>query len=267
MQQRLSLEPVATVEATAKVSLGVFVSFAEIYNEHIHDLLSPHRGEKLQLGSYNGTTYIKKLTTLPISSGLQAFQILQYGLRNLSYAATGINSHSNRSHCVFAVRLAQASEEDGGCNVSCFSFYDLAGCERLKRTMNVGERLKESNNINTSLLVLRRCVSAVRELQRQKDHRLVPYRESKLTLLMKCALAGLEDVSMIVNVNAAGDSLEETVNVLEFSAVAKDIVIEQPQNKELLQRDDSKPVSEAEEMGRLSERVMELLTEREQLRV
>lgn len=142
MQQRLSSEPVAFLDITAEVTLGVFVSFAEIYNEYIYDLLVPPKAnrDKLPLGNCLGNCYIKNLNVIPVSNGLQAFQILQYGLKNLSYASTGINSHSSRSHCIFSIKLVQAADE--GHNVSCFNFCDLAGSERIKKTMNVGKRLQ-----------------------------------------------------------------------------------------------------------------------------
>lgn len=233
MQQRLSVESVATVETQGEVSLGVFVSFAEIYNEHIYDLLMPQRGkhrEILQLGNHKETTYIKNLTMVPVSTGLQAFQILQYGLRNLKYAATGINNHSSRSHCIFTIKLVQASEYEDGYNVGYFNFCDLAGSERVKKTLNVGDRLKESNSINTSLLVLGRCISAVRTSQKHKEgSRLIPFRESKLTQLFRRALSGFEDISMIVNINPSRNMFDESYHVLNFSAIAKDIIIEHPQ--------------------------------------
>lgn len=103
MQQRLSSDPVAIVinqNPGATVSLGVWVSFAEIYNEHIYDLLKIYEPfhsknrEKLNLGNCNGHHYIKNLTMVSVSSGMEAYQVLQYGLRNLNFAATNINSHS-----------------------------------------------------------------------------------------------------------------------------------------------------------------------------
>lgn len=233
MQHRLSVESVAVVEVAQNASLGVFVSFAEIYNEHIYDLLTPQstKRDKLHLGNNNGVAYIKNLTMVPVCNGLQAFQILQYGLRNLNYASTRINDHSSRSHSIFTIKLVQASTRQEGHNVSYFNFCDLAGSERVKKTLNVGDRLKESNNINTSLLVLGRCITAVRDSQKHKDNRLIPFRESKLTQLFKRALSGLEDISMIVNVNPARNMFDESHHVLNFSAIANEIIVERPQIK------------------------------------
>lgn len=234
MQQRLSCDPVAIIDEVPDISLGVWVSYAEIYNEYIYDLLTmpePHlskRREKLALGNCNGQIYIKNLTMVPVSSGLEAYQVLQYGLRNLNFASTNINSRSSRSHCIFTIKFVQMSTSNKEYNINYFNFCDLAGSERVKKTLNVGERLKESNNINTSLLVLGRCISAIRESQRLGDNRLIPFRESKLTTFFKRALSGLEDISMIVNINPSREMFDESHHVLNFSAIAKDIIIEQP---------------------------------------
>ncbi|KAJ8953365.1 hypothetical protein NQ318_023481 [Aromia moschata] len=190
MQQRLSSESVAEVDELHGIRVSIWVSFAEIYNENIYDLLKPtptrgHPRPNLKLGNSNGSCYIKDLTSVNVGSGLEAYQVLQYGLHNLNYAATSVNSHSSRSHCIFTMKLVQLSEADDGVFVSTFNFCDLAGSERVKKTMNAGKRLKESNNINTSLLVLGRCISTIRSAQQLKDNRLVPFRESKLTQLFQ----------------------------------------------------------------------------------
>ncbi|RZC40898.1 kinesin-like protein subito [Asbolus verrucosus] len=245
MQQRLSGEPVGLLEQSSGVSLSIWVSFAEIYNEQIYDLLQPDppRGKqrpRLRLGCSNGNTYIKNLTNINVTSGLEAYEILQYGIHNLNYASTNLNSHSSRSHSIFTIKLVQVSDTDGGIHISSFNFCDLAGSERTKKTMNVGERLKESNNINSSLLVLGRCISAIRNSQKHNDHKLVPFRESKLTQLFQKALAGQEDIAMIVNISPKREMFDETQHVLNFSAVAKDIAIERRPVENLLAKKPSR---------------------------
>jgi len=109
-----------------------------------------------------------------------------------------------------------------------FSFCDLAGSERLKKTLNIGDRLKEAQNINTSLLVLGRCLKSIHEgqLTRTKTDTVGPFRESKLTRLFQRALSGKEHLALIVNVNPLPNLYVETQNVLNFAAIAKRIVIE-----------------------------------------
>lgn len=109
-----------------------------------------------------------------------------------------------------------------------FAFCDLAGSERLKKTLNEGERLKEAQNINTSLLVLGRCLKSVYETQgtKHKTNLVGPFRESKLTRLFQRPLSGNENIALIVNVNPSPNLYIETQNVLNFSAIAKKIIIE-----------------------------------------
>ncbi|CAH0546445.1 unnamed protein product [Brassicogethes aeneus] len=236
MQQRLSTESAALLEGIDGISVGVWVCFAEIYNEQIYDLLvpPPPRGKqrtKLKLGNANGTAYIKSLTSIFVNSGMEAYQILQYGLHNLNYAATALNSNSSRSHSIFTIKLAQLNRENQT-QVSYFNFCDLAGSERLKKSHNVGERLKESNNINSSLMVLGKCIDNIRNLQKGSKS-MVPYRESKLTQIFQRALSGKEDICMIVNVNPCRELFDETQHVLNFSAIAKNIIIEEEPVKPL----------------------------------
>lgn len=105
----------------------------------------------------------------------------------------------------------------------------MAGSERLKKTLNIGERLKEAQNINTSLLVLGRCLKTIHEgqISKQKIEHTGPFRESKLTRLFQKALSGKEHIALIVNINPVPNLYIETQNVLNFSAIAKKIVIEQ----------------------------------------
>ncbi|XP_056635614.1 kinesin-like protein subito [Diorhabda sublineata] len=237
MQNRLSTEPIAEVSVDTDVSVSAWISFAEIYNEIVYDLLSiPNSKNKIRqrlaLGkSKDERTYIKKLTYLHVTEGLEAYQILQYGLYNLNYASTAVNSHSSRSHCIFTIRLVQSSKSSSDVYISDFNFCDLAGAERLKKTMNFGDRLKESNNINTSLLVLGRCMDSIKKCQQAKDKRLIPFRESKLTQIFQKALMGYENVEMIVNVNLSRDMFDETIHVLNFSALASTIIVEEELSK------------------------------------
>ena len=97
--------------------------------------------------------------------------------------------------------------------VSMLSFCDLAGSERIKKTMNTGDRQKEAGNINTSLLVLGRCIKAIRTNQMIKDarkHQLIPFRESKLTRLFQSYFTGSQcKVSMIVNISQSSNLFDE----------------------------------------------------------
>ncbi|KAM0730258.1 Kinesin-like protein KIF20A [Formica fusca] len=213
---------------------SVWISFAEIYNEVVYDLLSSECQKKrmpLKLGTdSNGRAFIKGLKTVYVNSAAEAYQILMAGQYNLKIAATALNAKSSRSHCIFTITLLKYYVESlsDTVEVSTFTFCDLAGSERLKKTLNIGDRLREAQNINTSLLVLGRCLKSIREGQstRMKTDAIGPFRESKLTRLFQRALSGKEHLALIVNVNPLPNLYVETQNVLNFAAIAKNIIIE-----------------------------------------
>ena len=217
---------------------SVWVSFAEIYNEIVYDLLSNECQKKrtpLKLAmDTHGRTFIKGLKTVCVNSGSEAYQVLMAGQYNLKVAATALNARSSRSHCIFTIKLLKyyVENDTDSVEVSTFAFCDLAGSERLKKTLNIGDRLKEAQNINTSLLVLGRCLKTIHDVQlsKQKIELVGPFRESKLTRLFQKALSGKEHLALIVNINPVPNLYIETQNVLNFSAIAKQIVLEQKEN-------------------------------------
>ncbi|XP_034948675.1 kinesin-like protein KIF20A [Chelonus insularis] len=219
---------------------AVWVSFAEIYNESIYDLLNNDSLQKNRpslklLTNSNGVAYIKGLKSIFVTSGSEAFQVLMAGQYNLKVAATALNARSSRSHCIFTIKLLKFFKDNDpdSVEVSTFSFCDLAGSERLKKTLNVGERLKEAQNINTSLLVLGRCLKSIYEGQtiKQRNEHVGPFRESKLTRLFQQPLSGKEPIVLIVNINPMPNLYVETQNVLNFAAIAKKIVLQKKPSK------------------------------------
>jgi kinesin family member 20 len=207
----------------------VWVSFMEIYNEKIIDLLrleKSNTGTKnrpLKIISNSGNSYVLGLTWLHVPDIKSALELLQHGLRRVNYAATGMNAHSSRSHIIFTMTII--SESLSNYEFSSFKFCDLAGAERISKTGNVGDRLKEAGGINTSLLVLGRCLEAVQSNQKNDKKEIVPVRESKLTLMLQNSLMGRENFVMIVNLLPTVDCLEENINVLHFGSIAHKIVI------------------------------------------
>ncbi|XP_044576972.1 kinesin-like protein KIF20B isoform X2 [Cotesia glomerata] len=236
MQQVLEKEvPEFRARESTDAHCAVWVSFAEIYNETIYDLLSNDTSKRrpiLKLATDNqGATYIKGLKSVFVNSSCEAYQVLMAGQYNLKVAATALNARSSRSHCIFTVRLLRYFSENDikSVEMSTFTFCDLAGSERLKKTLNIGDRLKEAQNINTSLMVLGRCLKSIYEVQTVKQQRsevIGPFRESKLTRLFQTALSGKEPIALIVNVNPSPNLYVETQNVLNFAAIAKKIIIQ-----------------------------------------
>ncbi|XP_053605056.1 kinesin-like protein KIF20B [Plodia interpunctella] len=220
---------VSTLDLTNRIQYYVWVSFVEIYNEGIYDLLasSDRRiSSKLKIREdTNGNVYVKGATQAFVRTGEEAYDVLVAGKHNLQVAATGVHAHSSRSHCIFTITML--TETDNGVRTSCVRLCDLAGCERARRTRNAGARLQESRHINSSLHVLERCLHALRRKQKHRGDAVVPYRESKLTRLLGAGLSGAraEAVGMVVTLNPAPEYQHETRHVLQLAAVARDIQV------------------------------------------
>lgn len=163
--------------------VSVWVSCYEIYNENVYDLLVPlGHGQRrtLKLGEdHDHRAYVKNLTEVPVQTAEDAYALLCVARRNLSIAETRLNQSSSRSHCMFNIRLVRCDDASDEPAVSCLTLCDLAGSENPGKTGNVGSRLREAGRINNSLLVLGRCLEALR-LGKGAEQR-APFRDSKLT--------------------------------------------------------------------------------------
>ncbi|XP_077289781.1 kinesin-like protein subito isoform X2 [Arctopsyche grandis] len=209
----------------------VWVSFAEIYNDAIFDLLREDPAVPNQppprlrlIRAANNQQYIKGIRWVYVRDGAEAYAALQRGKCRLHYAHTNINKQSSRSHSIFFLRIVHYNSDfSEDTYLSTFRLCDLAGSERAKKTGNEGMRLTESRMINSSLSVLERCLASLR-IQQDGQQSLPPYRESKLTSLLQNALSGNEAISMMVNINPDPLFFDETHHVLQFSAIAKEIV-------------------------------------------
>uniref|UniRef100_A0A8C6WIG0 Kinesin motor domain-containing protein n=1 Tax=Neogobius melanostomus TaxID=47308 RepID=A0A8C6WIG0_9GOBI len=212
---------------------SVWVSFCEIYNESIHDLLealpsSSRRRTVLRLSQdVKGNSFVKDLRWVHVDSAEEAYSVLKLGKKNQSFSSTKLNQLSSRSHSIFSIRILRI-EDIGTPRVSTISelcLCDLAGSERCAKTQNKGDRLKEAGNINNSLLILGKCINALRHNQQAKLLQHVPFRESKLTHYLQSFLCGRGRACMIVNINQCASMYDETLHVLKFSAVAQKVVV------------------------------------------
>ncbi|XP_051770957.1 kinesin-like protein KIF20B isoform X4 [Ctenopharyngodon idella] len=225
------------LDETSYVKYSVWVSFCEIYNESVHDLLDlvsngSHRRSVLRLAQdVKGNAFVKDLKWFQVNSVDEALKIVKIGRKNQSFSSTKLNNISSRSHSIFSIRILRI--EDVGVprvqTISELSLCDLAGSERCAKTQNRGDRLKEAGNINTSLLTLGKCINALRLNQTQsKFHQHVPFRESKLTHYLQGFFCGRGKACMIININQCASMYDETLNVLKFSAVAQKVVVLNP---------------------------------------
>jgi hypothetical protein len=206
------------------VQYKVTVSFLEVYNENIRDLLSDVE-EYLDLREdpIKGPV-VASITEIETSSGQEIMQLLHQGNSKRSQAATAANEVSSRSHAVLQVLVECRDRAPGvvaNIKVGKLSLVDLAGSERAANTKNVGQRLMEGANINRSLLALGNCINALGEKGNKGNF--VPYRDSKLTRLLKDSLGGNCRTVMIANISSAESSFEETLNTLKYANRAKNI--------------------------------------------
>ncbi|XP_046721144.1 kinesin-like protein KIF23 isoform X6 [Silurus meridionalis] len=227
-------------------SYSVFVSYIEIYNNYIYDLLEeapydPIRPKppqsKILREDQNHNMYVAGCTEVEVKSTEEAFEVFWRGQKKRRIANTQLNRESSRSHSVFIIKLAQAPLDADGdnvlqdknqVNVSQVCLVDLAGSERTSRTRAEGNRLREAGNINQSLMTLRTCIEVLRENQMCGTNKMVPYRDSKVTHLFKNYFDGEGKVRMVVCVNPKADDYEETMLVMRFAEMTQEVEVARP---------------------------------------
>lgn len=203
----------------------VTLSYLEIYNETIRDLLVPG-GSKAGLmlrEDSNQAVSVPGLTSHRPKDVQEVMDIIVQGNEYRTVSPTAANAVSSRSHAVLQINVAQ-KDRNADINephtMATLSIIDLAGSERASATKNRGERLLEGANINKSLLALGSCINALCD-PRKKNH--VPYRNSKLTRLLKFSLGGNCKTVMIVCVSPSSEHFDETQNTLRYANRAKNI--------------------------------------------
>ncbi|KAI8985865.1 hypothetical protein BDB01DRAFT_66165 [Pilobolus umbonatus] len=232
-------------------SSQVFVSFLELHNEDIVDLLSPVRRDGLNLTireDTHGNICWSGVREELVKSPEELIGLLQKGSISRTTASTDMNSSSSRSHAIFSIILKQqylSSDTPDSPDspsllearklVSKFHFVDLAGSERLKRTNAVGDRAKEGISINTGLLALGNVISALGDESRRVSH--IPYRDSKLTRLLQDSLGGNSQTLMLACASPAESNQTETINTLKYANRARNIRNRVTINQEIAETD------------------------------
>ncbi|KAL3284690.1 hypothetical protein HHI36_018839 [Cryptolaemus montrouzieri] len=227
---------------------AVFVSYIEIYNNTVFDLLDESNGKPLQSKilreDAQKNMYVNGVVEIEVKSADEAFEILNSGQKRKRMGHTLLNSESSRSHSVFNIRLVQVEQiahnsegdpmvpDSNIIKVSQLSLVDLAGSERTNRTQTTGMRLKEAGRINNSLMCLRNCLEVLRENQVTKCNKIVPYRDSRLTFLFKNFFEGYGKVEMIVCVNPSCLDYDENLQVMKFAEMTQDVKIKKPENRD-----------------------------------
>eukprot|EP00055_Hartaetosiga_balthica_P011640 m.53636 g.53636 ORF g.53636 m.53636 type:complete len:1047 (-) comp7675_c0_seq1:38-3178(-) len=204
----------------------VHVSFLEIYNEEMFDLLSTSSGDPQKLRMFEdsnckGSVIIQNLEEMNVESHDQVYQLMQKGAEKRRTSATQMNKSSSRSHSIFIVTVHQKENSITGeelLKTGKLYLVDLAGSENIGRSGAKKARAREAGNINQSLLTLGRVIQ---KLVQKEGH--IPYRESKLTRLLQDSLGGKTKTTIIATVSPAATNLEETLSTLDYAFHAKNI--------------------------------------------
>ncbi|EFO61550.1 Kinesin-4 [Giardia lamblia P15] len=201
----------------------VRVSFLEVYNETLRDLLSPETdSSSLCIRDYKGKVIVQNLTEREVSSAKDAARCFVNGGILRVTAVTAMNERSSRSHSIFTVTLERI--QDNKKFLSKFSFVDLAGSERAKKSGATGLQFKEMVGINSGLLALGNVISALAANQDSREKRHVPYRDSKLTRLLQDSLGGNGTTIMIANISPFTGNFDETNSTILYAARARNII-------------------------------------------
>ena len=222
------------------ISHAVRVSYFEVYNEHVRDLLAPSRNTNTDHPFYlkirehpTEGPYIKDLTDVPVKNYQELRRYMRVGDASRTTASTKMNDTSSRSHAVFTIMLKQIhhdlSTDSTIERLARIRLVDLAGSERAKATEATGARLREGSNINKSLTTLGRVIAALADPRHGRAHNpgkirskdVVPYRDSILTWLLKDSLGGNSKTAMIACISPS--DYDETLSTLRYADQAKRI--------------------------------------------
>ncbi|RZF44754.1 hypothetical protein LSTR_LSTR000706 [Laodelphax striatellus] len=232
------------LEVNEENVFAVFITYIEIYNNCVYDLLEDNQAEDCtrirplqpKIIREDGTKnmYVHGVDEIEVTTPEEALELFYRGQKKRRLAHTALNTESSRSHSVFTIRLVQtpmprdvdgAGGDKKSLSVSQLSLVDLAGSERTSRAKTHGQRLREAGNINNSLMTLRNCFELLRENQLSGANKMIPYRESRLTHLFKNYFDGDGDVRMIICVNPRADDCDEINHVLKFAEMSQEVKV------------------------------------------
>ena len=194
------------------------VSFLEIYNEQINDLLNPgNKNLQIRWDSKQGF-FVEGLLVFECKTPDDVVKVILQGTKNRKRGSHELNKDSSRSHTILTVYIFSEFENSGEIfhKYGKISFVDLAGSERLKETHSQGEMIKETGNINKSLFVLGKVISALTDKKNTNQH--IPYRDSKLTMLLSDSIGGTAKTLMIACISPSDVYGEEILSTLNYAS-------------------------------------------------
>ncbi|XP_039579412.1 kinesin-like protein KIF7 isoform X3 [Passer montanus] len=234
---RAMAETFRLIDENDLIDYTVRVSYLEVYKEEFRDLLQVDTASKdIQIREDDkGNIVLCGVKESEVEGLDEVLSLLEMGNTAKHTGATHINRQSSRSHTIFTVTMEQRRGAGrlplhhhpptvpaaGQVLVSKFHFVDLAGSERIVKTGNTGERLKESIQINCGLLALGNVISALGDPRRKTTH--IPYRDSKITRILKDSLGGNAQTVMIACVSPSSSDFDESLNTLNYANRAQNI--------------------------------------------
>ncbi|XP_077314819.1 kinesin-like protein KIF19 [Lithobates pipiens] len=213
----------AIEETSDDMEYEVIMSYLEIYNEMIRDLLNPSLGYLDLREDSKGVIQVAGITEVSTINAKEIMQLLMKGNKQRTQEPTAANKTSSRSHAILQVTVRQKNRIKNitqEVRMGRLFMIDLAGSERASQTQNRGQRMKEGAHINRSLLALGNCINALSE---RGGNKYVNYRDSKLTRLLKDSLGGNSRTVMIAHISPANTAFEESRNTLAYADRAKNI--------------------------------------------
>ncbi|KAH7523757.1 hypothetical protein FEM48_Zijuj06G0045900 [Ziziphus jujuba var. spinosa] len=218
------------IQMTSDREFLIRVSYMEIYNEEIIDLLAVEN-QKLQIHeSLERGVFVAGLREEIVNNAEQVLKLIESGEVNRHFGETNINVRSSRSHTIFRMVIESKEKDTNSVNhfyssdairVSVLNLVDLAGSERIAKTGADGVRLKEGKHINKSLMILGNVINKLSDGAKNRGH--IPYRDSKLTRILQPALGGNAKTSIICTIAPEEVHIEETKGTLQFASRAKRI--------------------------------------------
>ncbi|XP_066366838.1 kinesin-like protein KIN-8B isoform X2 [Miscanthus floridulus] len=208
----------------SKDTFEVSCSYLEVYNEVIYDLLERSSGHlELREDPEHGII-VAGLRSIKVHSADRILELLNVGNSRRKTESTEANATSSRSHAVLEITVKRKQKGQYGNQVlrGKLALVDLAGSERASETNNFGQKLRDGANINRSLLALANCINALGK-QNKKGLAYVPYRNSKLTRILKDGLSGNSRTVMVATISPADDQYHHTMNTLKYADRAKEI--------------------------------------------
>ncbi|XP_028826135.1 kinesin-like protein KIF9 [Denticeps clupeoides] len=219
-------EVFAEIKRRHESTITVRLSFLEIYNETLVDLLQPGHGAMTVVEEPGGGVCVKGLSLHPVHNEEDALNLLFEGEMSRIVGDHALNRNSSRSHCIFSIYTESRSETSSDAKYvsSKVNLVDLAGSERSE-----GQVLKETVYINKSLSFLEQTILALTD--RRREH--VPYRQSKLTHALKDSLGGNCNMVLVANIYGEAAQIEETVSTLRFASRMKRVQIDPSVNEHI----------------------------------